>query len=98
MNIDPMHINIRPLREADLPEADRIFRLAFGTFLGLPEPLAFAGDADYVNTRWRASPDAALGAYADDLLVGATDHGRAVEHRGVAQQPSRSARGRHGGR
>lgn len=51
MNIDPMHIDIRPLREADLPEADRIFRLAFGTFLGMPEPLAFAGDADYVSTR-----------------------------------------------
>lgn len=70
MNIDPMHIDIRPLREADLPEADRIFRLAFGTFLGMPEPLAFAGDADYVSTRWRASPGATLGAYADDRLVG----------------------------
>lgn len=65
-----MHIEIHPLREADLPEADRIFRLAFGTFLGLPEPLAFAGDTDYVNTRWHASPDAALGAYVDDVLVG----------------------------
>lgn len=70
MSIDPMHIDIRPLREADLPEADRIFRLAFGTFLGLPEPLTFAGDSDFVSTRWRASPEAALGAYADDLLVG----------------------------
>lgn len=65
-----MDIDVRPLRQADLPAADRIFRLAFGTFLGLPEPLAFAGDADYVNTRWNASPDAALGAYADGILVG----------------------------
>src|SRR5690242_2241329 len=65
-----MQILIQPLQSADLPEADRIFRLAFGTFLGLPDPLAFAGDADYVRTRWRAAPDAALGAYADGVLVG----------------------------
>ena len=36
------------LREEDLPAADRIFRLAFGTRLGLPDPLAFSGDADWV--------------------------------------------------
>ncbi|HKR90113.1 MAG TPA: GNAT family N-acetyltransferase [Phenylobacterium sp.] len=65
-----MDIDIRPLRQQDLPQADRIFRLAFGTFLGLPDPLAFAGDADLVTTRWRARPDAALGAYVDDQLVG----------------------------
>ena len=65
-----MQISIQPLQASDLPEADRIFRLAFGTFLGLPDPLAFAGDADYVRTRWRAAPDAAFGAYADGVLVG----------------------------
>lgn len=72
MNMDRPHfdIDIGPLREVDLPEADRIFRLAFGTFLGLPEPLAFGGDTDFVGTRWRASPDAALGAYVDGSLVG----------------------------
>jgi pimeloyl-ACP methyl ester carboxylesterase len=31
---------IRPLAETDLAAADRIFRLAFGTFVGLPDPLA----------------------------------------------------------
>jgi hypothetical protein len=60
-----MQIEIRPLHQRDLPEADRIFRLAFGTFIGLPDPMAFAGDADLVNPRWRANPEAALGAYAD---------------------------------
>ena len=72
MNIVRPHIDITigPLREADVPEADRIFRLAFGTFLGLPDPLAFGGDSDFVGTRWRASPDAALGAYVDDTLIG----------------------------
>ena len=49
-------VTIRPLREEDLPVADRIMRLAFGTFLGLPDPLKFMGDADYVRTRWRADP------------------------------------------
>lgn len=28
---------VRPLEEDDLPEADRTMRLAFGTFLGLPD-------------------------------------------------------------
>jgi GNAT superfamily N-acetyltransferase len=61
---------IRRLEERDLAQADRIFRLAFGTFLGLPDPLAFGGDADYVRTRWRAAPEAALGAYLEGELVG----------------------------
>jgi hypothetical protein len=39
-----MEIEVRPLREPDLDDADRIFRLAFGTFIGLPDPLAFGGD------------------------------------------------------
>lgn len=61
---------IRPLRENDLPESDRIFRLAFGTFIGLPDPMAFAGDADYVRTRWLADPAAALGAESAGELIG----------------------------
>ena len=44
-------VSVRPLREGDLSEADRIMRLAFGTFLGLPEPMTFMGDAGYVRTR-----------------------------------------------
>ncbi len=65
-----MDVEIRPLGERDLPEADRIFRLAFGTFLGLPDPMSFMGDADLVRTRWRAAPAATFGAYIDDTLVG----------------------------
>ena len=45
-------VSVRPLREGDLSEADRIIRLAFGTFLGLPDPMTFMGDAGYVRTRW----------------------------------------------
>lgn len=65
-----MQIEIRPLAERDVPEADRIFRLAFGTFIGLPDPMAFAGDSGMVPTRWRAAPNAALGAYDGETLLG----------------------------
>lgn len=43
---------IRQMEERDLHEADRIMRLTFGTCLGLPDPMAFMGDGDYVRTRW----------------------------------------------
>jgi predicted N-acetyltransferase YhbS len=61
---------IRPLCDADLPEADRVFRLAFGTFVGLAEPAAFGGDTDYVRTRWRLDPAGAFAAEHDGTLVG----------------------------
>src|SRR5580692_3111680 len=64
------NVLVGPLRETDLSEADRIFRLAFGTFLGLPNPIEFAGDADYIRTRWAADPSAAFGAYLGKELVG----------------------------
>ena len=54
-----MNLLIKPLPAGDLAEADRVFRVAFGTFLGLPNPIEFFGDADYVRTRWLADPSAA---------------------------------------
>jgi GNAT superfamily N-acetyltransferase len=63
-------VTIRSMREADLADADRIFRLAFGTFLGIPDPLAFGGDADYVRTRFLAEPAAAFVAERDGEVVG----------------------------
>ncbi|HZR82368.1 MAG TPA: GNAT family N-acetyltransferase [Candidatus Binatia bacterium] len=65
-----MGVEITRLTERDLPAADRIFRLAFGTFVGLPDPLSFAGDTDYVRTRWRADPEATFGARRGSELVG----------------------------
>jgi hypothetical protein len=61
---------IRPLRADDLPEADRIFRVAFGTFIGLPDPSSFAGDTDYVRTRFRTDPAGAFAADVDGRLAG----------------------------
>jgi GNAT superfamily N-acetyltransferase len=61
---------VRPLRETDLAEADSIFRLAFGTFLGLPDPNQFAAGHDYINTRFRANPPAAIGVEVDGRFAG----------------------------
>ena len=58
------------MKEADLGEARRIFRLAFGTFLGVPDPEAFWADREYVFTRWRADPGAALIAEENGKLAG----------------------------
>lgn len=63
-------VTIRPLPTEDVVEADRIMRLAFGTFLGLADPLAFMSDGECVRTRWAADPQAVLGAYLDGALVG----------------------------
>jgi GNAT superfamily N-acetyltransferase len=65
-----MAITVRPLAEADLATADQIFRQSFGTFLGIPDPAAFRGDAAVVASRWRVDPEAALGAYDGETLVG----------------------------
>ncbi len=45
-------------------------RLAFGTFLGMPDPSKFMGDADYARTRWLADPSAAFAAELGGELVG----------------------------
>jgi GNAT superfamily N-acetyltransferase len=67
---DTPPVAIRPLTEADLADADRVFRVAFGTFLGAPDPQRFFGDADFVRTRWRADNDAAFAAVSGGRLVG----------------------------
>jgi len=61
---------IRSLKEADLGEADRVPRLSFGTFLGLPDPMSFFGDADFISTRFRADPSLSLAAEVDGNFVG----------------------------
>jgi GNAT superfamily N-acetyltransferase len=64
-----MTIAVRPLLETDLDAADRIMRLAFGTFIGLPDPMTFMGDAEMVRSRWRADPSAAFAAVVDREVV-----------------------------
>jgi hypothetical protein len=47
-------ITIGPLKQSELDEADRIVRLAFGAFLGVPDPLDFMGDRTFMTSRWRS--------------------------------------------
>jgi GNAT superfamily N-acetyltransferase len=61
---------VRPLEEGDLDEADQIMRIAFGTYLKAPDPIAVFGDTDYVHTRYRAAPSAAFCAELDGEVVG----------------------------
>ena len=61
---------IRRATEPDLATADRVMRLAFGTFLGLPDPMSFMGDAGYVAPRFRSDPSAAFVATVNGEVVG----------------------------
>ncbi len=65
-----MTSKVRPLLEDELGEADAIYRRAFGTFLSLPDPLAFDGDAQVVRCRWTSDPDAALALLDGGALAG----------------------------
>jgi GNAT superfamily N-acetyltransferase len=69
-NTTKPNIIIRPLQEAELSTADSVMRLAFGTFIGLPDPMSFMGDAAYVRNRWLANPEAAFAAEAAGEIIG----------------------------
>lgn len=65
-----MNISIRLLQESELSTADYILRLAFGTFIGLADPITFGGDASYIQHRWKTEPKGAFAASLDGKLVG----------------------------
>ena len=65
-----MALSIRPLTVHALSGASRIIQLAFGIFLGAPEPEQFWADIDYAHTCWCADPAAAFGAEINGELVG----------------------------
>ena len=50
-------VEIRALAERDLPQAQRVIRLAFGTFLGVPDPetfwAAYRGLAAFHDELWQ---------------------------------------------
>ena len=62
--------NVRPLAEADLAQAGRIIRLAFGTFLGAPEPETFSATAISIRSRFGAEYGEAYGIADETGLVG----------------------------
>lgn len=63
-------VTVRRLEEPDLPAADRVFRLAFGTMLGLPEPTRFAEGAELLRCRFAAGSGAAFAAEVNGEIVG----------------------------
>ena len=63
---------IRPLEERDVPEAQRIIRIAFGTFLGAPDPEKFWSDLDYAGGRFGAEHVKAFAAEDKGQLVGSS--------------------------
>jgi GNAT superfamily N-acetyltransferase len=63
-------IKISSLKRQEIPEADRIFRLAFGTLLGLPNTADFMGDRDLLTPRWRSKHVAVLAARERGRLIG----------------------------
>ena len=63
-------VQVRPLVESDLAAATRIMQRAFGTFLDVPDPDQCMADRNYIRSRWRAAPSAALAAVADNTMVG----------------------------
>ena len=68
--IAAMSLAIRPLEEADVETADKVRRLAFGSYFGLPDPLSFSGTSRLVETRRRIWPEGALVAEKDGAIVG----------------------------
>lgn len=67
---EKVRVEIGPLKESELDEADRIMRTAFGTFLGLPEPGSFAGDRHFVKSRWGGKHVKWLAARNEGKLIG----------------------------
>ncbi|HEY1507122.1 MAG TPA: GNAT family N-acetyltransferase [Stellaceae bacterium] len=65
-----MSLTVRPLEEADVDAADKVRRLAFGTYFGIPDPLSFSGTACLIETRRHAWPDGALVAEKDGAIAG----------------------------
>ena len=63
-------VKISPLKKSEIPEADRIFRLAFGTFLGLPDPMIFLAGRDFIGPRFRSPHVKVIAARQDGRLIG----------------------------
>jgi len=63
-------IVIRHMAEEDLQEADRIIRLAFGTFRGHDDPENYRSDVRYANPRYSADPSASFVAELNGKIIG----------------------------
>lgn len=67
---EAVDVSIEQLQAGDLAEADRISRLAFGTFLGLADPATFDEGSEFIRARWSADPSATFAAKIEGKLAG----------------------------
>jgi GNAT superfamily N-acetyltransferase len=91
-----MQATIRPMAEPDLPAAQRIVRVAFGTFLGAPDPENFWADFDYVYGRFGAEHVASFTAEQDNEVLGsnfATRWGSVGFFGPLSMRPDRQGQG-----
>ena len=63
-------IKVGLLKQNELEEAHRVARLAFGTFLRLPNPLDFMGDRNFIAPRWRSAHVRVIAAREGSRLIG----------------------------
>jgi GNAT superfamily N-acetyltransferase len=63
-------IKVGLLKQSELEEAGRIVRVAFGTFLGLPDPLNFMKDRELITPRWRSTHVKVIAAREGGRLIG----------------------------
>lgn len=62
-------IEITLLQESELLDAENLCRLAFGTFIGLEDPMLFGNGAEYAP-RWYRDPTAIFAAKVHGRLIG----------------------------
>jgi predicted N-acetyltransferase YhbS len=63
-------LKIRVIDEKDIAKATELTRIAFGTFLGLPDPSKMFEDREIIRNRWIVDPKATLGAYLNGEIAG----------------------------
>jgi GNAT superfamily N-acetyltransferase len=63
-------IKVGLLKRNEIEEADRIVRLAFGTFLGLPNPLDFMDDRHLIKPRFHSAHVKIIAAREGGRLIG----------------------------
>lgn len=63
-------VKVGPLKAEELEEAERIMRLAFGTFLGLPDPTHFMDDRNFMTPRFHSKHVKMIAAREGGQLIG----------------------------
>src|SRR4051812_25314439 len=63
-------VRIRPMEIADVSAADTLFKLAFGKEFGLPDPMAFRGDAGVVQNRFLMYPEGCIVSESGGRTIG----------------------------